>query len=76
MTHLLDISLVALAGIASAAYVAYALGPKRIKNVYSRLATKYFGLRAAKWFAPGKHDSCSSCPSHDEHRQVLDDKLS
>jgi hypothetical protein len=72
MTHALDIALVVLAVSASAAYVVYALGPKRIKNVYSRLATKYFGLRAAKWFAPSKHSSCNSCPSHEQHKELLD----
>jgi hypothetical protein len=67
MTNVLDVALVALVVLASLAYAIYALGPKRIKNVYSRFATKYFGLRAAKWFAPSKHDSCSNCPSHDDH---------
>jgi hypothetical protein len=67
MSSYLDIALVTLAVMASAAYVLYALGPKRIKNAYSRLATKYFGLRAAKWFVPKSTGECSNCPSRDDH---------
>jgi hypothetical protein len=67
MATWLDIALVTLVVAASVLYAIYALGPKRIKSAYSRWATKYFGLRAAKWFAPSKHDSCSNCPSHDQH---------
>lgn len=63
----LDIALVALAVVASAAYAIYALGPRRIKDAYSRFATKHFGLRAAKWFAPKTDSSCSNCASRDEH---------
>jgi len=47
-----------------------ALGPKRIKNFYSRFATKYFGLRAARWFA-GTNDghSCNNCQSNTQHEK-------
>jgi len=66
MTRWIDILLVAVAVLAAAIYAVYALGPKRIKNAYSRLATKYFGLRAARWFAPPTDgtdcDHCSANP--------------
>jgi hypothetical protein len=67
MNAWLDISLVALAVIASVAYAIYSLGPRRIKNAYSRLATKYFGLRAANWFAPKSDSACNNCASRDDH---------
>jgi hypothetical protein len=59
--------LVALALLGSVGYVVYALGPKRIKNAYSRIATKYFGLRAAKWFA-GPKENCDNCAGN-THRE-------
>jgi len=67
MNAWLDILLVALAVAAAAMYAIYALGPKRIKDAYSRFATKHFGLRAAKWFAPKVDSACNSCASRDEH---------
>jgi len=72
MNAWLDIALVALAVIASVAYAIYALGPRRIKNFYSRVATKYFGLRAVKWFTPRSDSECSNCSSRDEHRPWLE----
>jgi hypothetical protein len=66
MSAWLDIALVGVVVLLSAAYALYALGPRQIKNVYSRVATKYFGLSAAKWFA-SKGSDCGNCPSHDEH---------
>jgi hypothetical protein len=71
MNRWLDISLVTAAVLASAAYAIYALGPKRIKSFYSRFATKYFGLRAARWFAPssGGHD-CNDCSSKTSHEKL------
>lgn len=68
MNTWLDIALVALAVIASAAYAIYSLGPRRIKNAYSRFATKHLGLWAAKWFAPKSDAACNDCSSRDEHR--------
>lgn len=65
----LDFALVALAVLASVAYAVYALGPKRIKDAYSRFATKHFGLRAAKWFAPKAGGSCDGCNDHTGHRR-------
>jgi len=67
MNHWLDIALVAAAVLASAAYASYALGPKRIKNFYSRFATKYFGLRAARWFSGNDEHSCNNCQSNTQH---------
>ena len=64
MNRWLDISLVTVVVLASLAYAIYSLGPRRTKNAYSRFATKYFGLRAAKWFgASGGHD-CDNCSSN------------
>jgi hypothetical protein len=63
MNTWLDWLVVSGAVIASAAYVIYALGPKRIRAVYSRFATKYFGLRAARWFASSGH-SCHDCAAN------------
>jgi hypothetical protein len=65
----LDALLVTLAVIASVLYAAYALGPKKLRNVYSRYATKYFGLRAAKWFVtkPAASSDCSNCGERDVH---------
>jgi len=70
MSRWIDIALVTVAVLASMAYVIYALGPKRIKNFYSRFATKYFGLRAARWFA-GTNDghSCNNCQSNTQHEK-------
>jgi hypothetical protein len=68
MNAWLDIALVAFALVASAAYAIYALGPRRIKSLYSRFATKHFGLRAAKWFAPKLDSACDQCASRDEHQ--------
>ena len=67
MSTWLDFVLVAAAVVASAAYAIYSLGPNRIKNAYSRFATKHFGLRAAKWFAPKVDSACNNCSSRDEH---------
>ncbi len=65
MNRWLDVALVSLVVVASVMYAIYALGPKRIKNVYSRFATRYFGLRAARWFS-GSSDShdCNNCASN------------
>ena len=64
----LDVAVVSIIVLIAVTYAVYSLGPKRIKNAYSRFATKYFGLRAAKWFAPSKHDSCSNCPGNEDHK--------
>ena len=69
MNHWLDIALVATAVLASAAYAIYALGPRRIKNIYSRFATKYFGLRAARWFSGANEPSCHDCASNAQHEK-------
>jgi hypothetical protein len=71
MNRWLDIALVAFAVLVSAGYAAYSLGPKSIKNTYSKVATKYLGLRAAKWFSPAA-DSCNSCSSGDAHHPSRD----
>ena len=72
MNRWLDIALVATAVLVSAGYAAYSLGPKRIKDTFSRLATKYFGLRAAHWFTSARQDShnCDKCPAHTEHKKT------
>jgi hypothetical protein len=59
MNRWLDISLVTAAVLASLAYAIYSLGPRRIKDTYSRLATKYFGLRSAKLFSGS--NGCGNC---------------
>lgn len=66
MNSWLDILFVTIAVLASLAYAIYALGPKRIKNAYSRWATKYFGLRAARWFAGSASEShdCNNCAAN------------
>jgi hypothetical protein len=71
MNGWLDMILVALALLGSVSYVVYALGPKRIKNAYSRIATKYFGLRAARWFA-GTKGGCDNCAgnAHTERKHL------
>ncbi|HTE42486.1 MAG TPA: hypothetical protein VK629_16810 [Steroidobacteraceae bacterium] len=66
MNKWLDIALVAIVVLASAGYALYLFGPRGLKNAYSKLATRYFGLRAAKWFV-SKSGDCGDCPSHDEH---------
>jgi hypothetical protein len=70
MSNWLDKVLVLIVVLASFGYVAYALGPKKLRNVYSRFATKHFGLRAARWFAgstmKGSHD-CHDCSARDVH---------
>jgi hypothetical protein len=75
MNRWLDIALVVTAVFASAGYAVYALGPKRIKNAYSRLATKYLGLRAARWFSKsaGGHscNNCSANPAADASKHDL-----
>ena len=68
MNRWLDIFLVAIAVLASAAYAIYALGPKRRKDVYSRFATKHFGLRAARWLA-GDNQSCNNCSESTQHEK-------
>jgi hypothetical protein len=68
VNHWLDLFLVTLAVLASAAYAAYALGPRRLKNAYSRFATKYFGLRAARWFATD--DACNNCSDKEHHKDA------
>ncbi|MBC7983887.1 MAG: hypothetical protein H7Y02_08540 [Candidatus Obscuribacterales bacterium] len=68
MNTWLDLALVVTIVLASAMYAIYALGPKRIRDTYTRFATKYFGLRAVRWFAPstsGAH-SCRDCPAHSD----------
>lgn len=67
MNSWLDIALVAFAVVASVTYVVYALGPKRIKNAYSRFATKHFGLKAAGWFTKSA-ENCDNC-SANAHRE-------
>jgi len=69
MAAWLELTLVALAVLVSALYALYALGPKRLRDIYSRTATKYFGLRAARWFA-GKpsQPACHDCPSGEQAR--------
>ena len=65
MNRWLDIALVAAAVIASIGYAFYALGPRRIKDSYSRFATKYLGLRAARWFGGASGtQGCSNCPAN------------
>jgi hypothetical protein len=68
MNSWLDILLVAIAVTASIGYAAYSLGPKKLKQTYSRLATKYFGLRAAHWFRRSA-ESCDNCPSNQAHKK-------
>jgi hypothetical protein len=67
MNSWLDILLVTLALLASVGYAIYALGPKRVKQAYSRFATKHFGLGAARWFRHSA-DSCDNCPSNQAHK--------
>ena len=67
MNRWLDIALVATIVVASLVYAVYSLGSKRIKDAYSRSATKYLGLRAANWFARSEPGSCSNCSSSSEH---------
>jgi hypothetical protein len=62
MNRWLDIVLVAAAVFASAGYAVYALGNARVKNAYSRWATKHFGLRVARLFA-GSKGGCGDCGS-------------
>jgi len=65
MNTWLDWMVVIGAVLASAAYLVYALGPKRIRDAYTRFATRHFGLRALRWFqsSHGSH-SCRDCPSN------------
>jgi hypothetical protein len=65
MNTWVDAVVVISAVLISIAYVVYALGPKRIRDAYTRFATKHFGLRALRWFTPSKHGhSCRDCPSN------------
>jgi hypothetical protein len=70
MNRWLDIALVSGAVVLSALYATYALGPRRIKQAYSRFATKHFGLRVARWFGGSQGPSCDNCPANktQEHR--------
>jgi hypothetical protein len=64
MNTWLDAIVIFGAVLASGVYLVYALGPKRIRDAYTRFATKHFGLRALRWFTPSKHGhSCRDCPS-------------
>ena len=70
MSSWLDIALVAAAVLASAVYAAYALGPRRLRDSYSKLATKYLGLRAARWFSSngsGGTHGCHECSANTAH---------
>ncbi len=69
MNGWLDFSLVAFAVLASLGYAVYSLGSKRVKQAYSRFATKYFGLGAAKWFR-GSAASCDNCPAHEPQKKI------
>ena len=70
MNTWLDFALVGLVVMASLIYAIYALGPRRIKDTYSRLATKYFGLRAAKWFA-GTAENCNNCSANPHQEKKI-----
>ena len=61
MGGVLDMLVVACAVVASGAYAIYALGPRSVRDAYSKFATKHFGLRAARWFAGSGHGNCHDC---------------
>jgi hypothetical protein len=71
MNAWLDFALVALAVAASLGYAVYALGPRRIKDAYSRFATRYFGLRAARWFGGTSQDGCNNCSANPHQEKKI-----
>ena len=70
MNTWLDFTLVGLVVVASLIYAIYALGPRRIKDAYSRFATKHFGLRAARWFT-GTEENCNNCSSNPNQEKKI-----
>ena len=70
MSTWLDFTLVGLVVATSVAYAIYALGPRRIKDAYSRFATKHFGLRAAKWFS-GSAEDCNNCSANPHQEKKI-----
>jgi hypothetical protein len=57
--HWLDIGLVTVAVAVSLGYAIYAMGPKKLRDWFTRWVTRYFGLRAAKLFSGST--GCDNC---------------